>query len=183
MLAEPVRIQLSWQDPNTGELQQPILQLPIAIGRELEHLPTTLDDQSVSRLVLNNKQVSRFHALISASGQQIILNDRSANGTFIQKQRLHHASLPLTNHDKIGIGPYEISLTILSDRDPHATETHTYTKTQLKNPGGFWGKSWVLILIGTSLVLLMGVCSWIIVTEILKNYRPQVPTAPTSKVQ
>ncbi|NES97772.1 MAG: FHA domain-containing protein [Desertifilum sp. SIO1I2] len=182
MLAEPVCIQLSWQDPETGELQQPTLQLPIALGRELEKLPTTLGDRAVSRVVLNNKQVSRFHALIDLSGQQIIFTDRSANGTLIQKQHLHHASLPLAPQDRIEIGPYHISIHIKGEYDPHATEAHARSKTQLRVGRNFWTQPWVVILLGTALALLMGFCSWLVVTQLLRSYRPQVPlTSPENR--
>ena len=59
-----LQIQLSWEDPATGERREPKLNVPIAFGREFAKLPVEIRGQRVSRILLNSNEVSRYHALI-----------------------------------------------------------------------------------------------------------------------
>ena len=179
MLAEPVQIQLRWQDPVTGEKLEPVLDLPVAIGRDLNEIPENLGQKAVSRIVLNSKKVSRFHALITYDSHQLLISDRSANGTFVDNQYLHQASLPLKNNDTINIGPYKITLALMKGNDPNATETNTRTTTSRMNArSAFLHQPGVRAVIGAVLVLLMGIASWALVSGLLEQYRPQTPEIP-----
>lgn len=60
----PLRIQLSWDDPATGDKREPVFAVPIALGREFSQMPTQLQGHPVSRMVLNSLEISRFHVLI-----------------------------------------------------------------------------------------------------------------------
>lgn len=185
MLAKPIKIQLSWQDPTTREKQQPILDLPVAIGRELNEMPESLGHKTVSRVVLDSKKVSRFHALITYDSHQLLIADRSANGTFVDNQYLHQASLPLKNKDTINIGSYKIAIALMKSDDPNATETNTQTTTtHLNQRSTFWHHPGAIAVIGGTLVLLTGIASWALVSTLLEQYRPQTPEIPVpSEVQ
>ncbi|WP_166482809.1 hypothetical protein [Scytonema sp. UIC 10036] len=56
-----MRIQLSWEDPVTGEHWEPVMKLPVALGSKREKMPNNLDGQPVDRVLLQSKIVSRFH--------------------------------------------------------------------------------------------------------------------------
>jgi pSer/pThr/pTyr-binding forkhead associated (FHA) protein len=114
MTTPALRLQLSWDDPATGEPRNPALSLPIALGREFARMPETLDGQRVSRIVLDSGEVSRFHVLIRAENSGIVVIDQnSSNGTLVNGTRQSH--ITLANGDTLGIGPYEISITVLTD--------------------------------------------------------------------
>jgi pSer/pThr/pTyr-binding forkhead associated (FHA) protein len=111
-----MQIQLSWDDPATGERRSPIYRLPVAIGREFAKMPITLGDRNVSRLVFNSGQVSRYHALIDeeGTGQEstaIVITDQgSSNGTLINGTRLNRS--PLGDGDTLQIGPFQITVVL-----------------------------------------------------------------------
>ncbi|MGK7904544.1 MAG: FHA domain-containing protein [Hormoscilla sp.] len=184
MLADPVQIKLSWKDPITGELQEPVLEVPIAFGRELNEMPASLGDKTVQRVVLNSKKVSRFHALITCDHQQLSIADRSANGTFVQKQQLYQTRMPLNDRDTIRLGPYKITITLMSDYDPEDTEVNTsLTTSSLASVSAFWQQPWVTVTMGTILVLLMGAGAWVLASNLLEKYGPQAPQTPSPTSQ
>ena len=59
-----IQIQLSWDDPATGERREPRLSVPIAFGREFARMPVEIRGQPVARMLLNSNEVSRYHTLI-----------------------------------------------------------------------------------------------------------------------
>ena len=109
-----MEIQLSWEDPTSGELFEPRLSAPIAFGREANQIPPIINGEQVSPIILASKQISRFHALITANNGQLTIEDRSANGTLINGLRLTQSSQTLNSGDTIKLGAYEITVTIES---------------------------------------------------------------------
>ncbi len=98
-----------WEDPATGERKEPLLTVPIALGREFERLPTLLDDQRVSRIVLNSLEVSRYHASIELLQNGLTIVDRgSSNGLIVNGQK--QAQRQLNFGDTIKIGNYQITV-------------------------------------------------------------------------
>ena len=176
MSADPKYIQLTWEDPITNELQQPLLSAPIAIGREIEPIPQKISNESVSRLKLASKQVSRFHALITVANNQLYITDRSANGTFLNGRRISKTAQPFSNKDTLRIGPYKIMATIKADSDLNATELN-------RDQTGFPHKSGptdlqegklMMGLIGVVVLVIMGFGTWFSVNSLLKHSRPQI---------
>ncbi|WP_017653998.1 FHA domain-containing protein [Fortiea contorta] len=105
-----LQIQLSWDDPTTGERREPRLSAPIAFGREFALLPELIEGIRVSRLVLNSNQVSRYHALVKWEQDQLVVIDQdSVNGVFVNGQ-LQKRSV-LVNGDTLQIGPYMMTVT------------------------------------------------------------------------
>ena len=89
MNSGPLRIQLSWDDPATGERREPTLTIPIALGRDFNEMPTQVQGRPVSRMVLNSVEVSRCHVLIDSDSNGLVAIDQnSRNGTFVDKQRI-----------------------------------------------------------------------------------------------
>jgi pSer/pThr/pTyr-binding forkhead associated (FHA) protein len=105
-----IQIQLSWEDPATGERREPRLNVPIAFGREFARMPAELRGQSVARMLLNSTEVSRFHALIDWEQDQLVVVDQgSVNGVSVNGQQLTRSIL--NSGDILKIGPYAITLT------------------------------------------------------------------------
>jgi pSer/pThr/pTyr-binding forkhead associated (FHA) protein len=102
-----------WEDPATGERQEPLLTVPIALGREFERLPDTLDGQRVCRIVLNSLEVSRYHASIEIQQDRLIIIDRgSSNGIIVNGQK--QAQSEIEPGDTIKIGNYQIAIALPS---------------------------------------------------------------------
>ena len=183
MFAKSEYVQLTWKDPVTGELKQPLLAAPITIGREIEQMPEEVGGQSVSRLELNHQQISRFHALITVVNQQVYITDQSTNGTFLNGQPIRPGIQPLSSKDTLRIGPYKMTVTLIREDDLDATERNR-EQTNLSQHFGSRPKNALIIwLIGFIVLLLMGVGVWLTVTTVLERSRPQVPVTPTSPVE
>lgn len=115
-----VQIRLMWEDPATGERKEPLLNVPIALGREFERLPAILDGDRVCRIVLNSLEVSRYHASIEIEQDRLIIVDRgSSNGVIVNGEKQTHA--PISPGDIIQIGNYQIALAIPSNSQPLTT--------------------------------------------------------------
>jgi pSer/pThr/pTyr-binding forkhead associated (FHA) protein len=128
-----VQIRLTWEDPATGERKEPLLTIPIALGREFERLPAELDGERVCRVVLNSLEVSRYHALIAIEQGQLTIADRgSINGVIVNGHKQTHrsaaltasssdpltASIPIAPGDTIQIGNYQIAIALPSNSQP-----------------------------------------------------------------
>ncbi len=105
------QIQLSWDDPVTGEKNTPTLNPPIAFGREFARMPGEIDQTRVARMLLNSNEVSRYHALIRWEGNQLVVIDQnSVNGVLVNGQRQLRSVI--NNGDTLQIGPYVITVTL-----------------------------------------------------------------------
>ncbi|MEH2285428.1 MAG: FHA domain-containing protein [Nostoc sp.] len=104
------QIQLSWEEPATGERREPLLNMPIAFGREFARLPAELRGVRVSRMLLNSNEVSRYHALIDWEQDHLVVIDQgSVNGVYVNGQPQTRSVL--VNGDTLQIGPYAIAVT------------------------------------------------------------------------
>ncbi len=104
-----MQIRLTWEDPVTGERKEPLLTVPIALGREFARLPAEIDGQRVCRMLLNSESVSRYHALITIEQGQLTIFDRdSGNGTIVNGVR--QTQCAIAPGDTIEIGNYQIAI-------------------------------------------------------------------------
>lgn len=129
-----MQIQLTWEDPVTGELRQPVFNIPVALGREIGQMPTTIDGQQVSRAVFRSEEISRFHALIEFVNGQMSIGDRSANGTFVNGEKIHRTSKPIASGDTLQIGPYSVTIGLLATTEANPTKILTPESTIIFNP-------------------------------------------------
>jgi pSer/pThr/pTyr-binding forkhead associated (FHA) protein len=129
-----MQIQLSWEDPVTGEMRQPVFNIPVALGREITQMPTNIDGQQVSRAVFRSEEISRFHALIGLVSGQITISDRSANGSFINGEKIHNSSKPLSSGDTLQIGPYSVTIGLLVTAETDPTKILNQESTIIFNP-------------------------------------------------
>ncbi len=108
-----MQIRLLWEDPVTGESKEPLLTVPIALGREFERLPNSLEGQRVCRIVLNSLEVSRYHASIELQQDKLMIIDRgSSNGIVVNGQKQTQSQIE--PGDTIQIGNYQISIALPS---------------------------------------------------------------------
>ncbi|MGB3692136.1 MAG: FHA domain-containing protein [Spirulinaceae cyanobacterium] len=106
-----MQIQLSWQEKSTEKMRSPILNVPIALGREFGDMPGEIAGKQVSRMVLKDSQVSRFHALITWENSSFVVTDQtSRNGVLINGQAKNRSVL--ANGDVLFIDPYEITISL-----------------------------------------------------------------------
>ncbi|QLE54246.1 FHA domain-containing protein [Nostoc sp. TCL26-01] len=132
-----LQIQLSWEDPTTGERREPKLNIPVAFGREFARLPVELEGQRVSRMLLNSNEVSRYHAAIVWEQNQLVVIDQgSINGVFVNGQRQTRSVL--TNGDALQIGPYIMMVTLATNATVQVTNPPSLIqfnpKTNLPDP-------------------------------------------------
>lgn len=107
------QIQLSWKDVATGKQREPRLNLPIALGREFAKMPIKIGNRRVSRMVLNNHKVSRYHALIDWEGDHLLLINQSSTHEVIVNGKRQKRCI-LNNGDILQIGAYTITVTFIN---------------------------------------------------------------------
>lgn len=181
MSAEPMYVQLTWTDPETGEIQQPLLMAPIAIGREADQLPEHVGGQKITRLELASNEISRYHALITVANQQMYITDQSTNGTFLNGQPIRPGTQPLSSKDTLRIGSYKITANLIREGDLNATQRNR-ENTNLSGPANSTQKNMLMVwVIGTVVLLLMGVGAWLLASTFLERSRPRVPQSPAPK--
>lgn len=138
MNSAPLRIQLSWDDPATGDRREPQLNIPIAFGRDFSGMPPQIQGRSVSRMVLNSVEVSRFHALIDAdSSGLVVIDQNSRNGTFVNGTSIGvNGRVFLSNSDTLQLGPYQITVTFGARTQPASSQSQIFfnPNTQLPDP-------------------------------------------------
>jgi pSer/pThr/pTyr-binding forkhead associated (FHA) protein len=177
-MSESSFVQLSWEDPVTGEVHRPQLAAPIAIGRETAHMPARYADQAVSQVELNHRQVSRFHALITVVNHQLCVTDKSANGTFLNGRALNQSNQVFSSGDTLRIGPYKITASLVREKDQSTTELTldpSQVRPRAEKPQAI---GWVWIA-GLGVLLLIGLGTWLAVTTLLERSRPPLPQSST----
>ncbi|MCS6782034.1 MAG: FHA domain-containing protein [Gloeomargarita sp. SKYBB_i_bin120] len=177
-MEETIYVRLTWNDPQTGAVTQHTYSPPIALGREYEQMPSHVGGKAVNRVVLPDPQVSRYHALITSSGGQVILTDRSANGTELNGERLHQTSRVLQSQDVLRLGSHRITVTLTTTSDPDATHIHAPTTAAPVTvvPKRSVQYSGLMILLALALVIVAAAAALTLVTTLLERFRPK----PTS---
>ena len=181
MSARSLYLQLSWQDPETDEFQQRQLIPPVAIGRDVGQMPDQLDGQPVAHLDLADRQISRFHALITVINQKLYVIDQSANGTFLNGQPIRQKRQSFSSRDTLRIGPYKITVAMQQERDHNATEITG--RTERGNYDGRVAKpleaadqnTMAIWLVGIVMLAIIGFGTWFGVRTLLERARPQLP--------
>ncbi|HEU5199315.1 MAG TPA: FHA domain-containing protein [Ktedonobacterales bacterium] len=94
----PRQVLIRIVDLKTGQASQVVAALPFTIGR-----------QAGNAVVLADKDVSRQHATVSLEQGQLMLVDQgSANGTYLNRQKAHSSAVGPT--DSIQIAHYQLAL-------------------------------------------------------------------------
>ena len=125
---------MTWKDTATGDCRSPILDLPIALGRIFEALPTTINGERVSRIALSSSQISRFHGVIAREGNSIVVTDiGSRNGTFVNG--VPQTRCILANGDMLQVGPYAIAISFaVNSTETQSVNSHIFFNPQTNGP-------------------------------------------------
>lgn len=185
MSAEPVIVQLNWEDPATGESQYASRQLPVAIGREAGKMPVQLEQLPVSHLELSHQQVSRCHAVISMVNRQLFIADQSANGTFINGRLIQKTGQVFTAKDTIRIGTFKITVTVVNKADANSTELNReYSHVAKAGMGASGTEANALLgwIVGGVVVVLLGIGLLVGARTLLNRTRPSVEDSPQSRL-
>lgn len=113
-----VELQLSWEDPATSTVEQRLVTVPVAFGRDEQAMRTAINDSEGTLVVLPHKQVSRCHALIVGKEGELELVDKSTNGTFLNGQHFLGTNRQIQDGDRFQIGPYKIALSTMGTLPP-----------------------------------------------------------------
>lgn len=115
-----MKIRLRWQDPVDRRNQDITHPLPVAIGRDPDVLPAEYDGQPVTpiRLRVDDDRVSRYHALVAyeiptPGTGQVIFEDRSTHGTYINDAFVHRSRHPLYTGDRLRIGTHILTCDLI----------------------------------------------------------------------
>ncbi|MEO0407921.1 MAG: FHA domain-containing protein [Cyanobacteria bacterium P01_A01_bin.135] len=169
MPGKPVFVQLVWEDPVEGP-RSATLQTPITLGRDIEQMPKQVSGLATSYLELDHKQVSRYHALITATNQRLTVTDKSANGTFLNGRPIAREGQAITARDTLRVGPFKITASLVRDGATNATELNP-DRSQVAG-GGSGPNALVIALVGALILLLMGIGTWAIARGLLERTRP-----------
>ncbi|MGF1496927.1 MAG: FHA domain-containing protein [Elainellaceae cyanobacterium] len=180
MSNDPPLVQLKWEDPVTGELHTPSLKAPVAIGRETPQMPEQWGGEPVSRLELDHKQVSRFHALISVVNRQLFITDESANGTYLNGRRVLPKGQSFNSQDTLRIGPYKITVAIARHQGTNSTELNPEHSQVAETTAATSPNALLVWFAGVTILLLMGLGTWGIVGVLLDRSRPQLEPQTSS---
>jgi sulfite reductase alpha subunit-like flavoprotein len=93
-----VQVRLVCKNRHTNSIIEYICDLPVTIGRSTE----------LSTIVIQDKAISRQHARLELEDYHLIVSDlNSANGTFVNNERIQRSALK--TGDLVNIGPYQFS--------------------------------------------------------------------------
>lgn len=110
-----MQIQLTWIDSKTGDRRQPLLETPVAIGSEFTQMPPEINGKQVSRIVIQDNSVAKYHALIRYQNQELSIIDNTntgikINGVLLSRRRLQDG-------DRIQIGDCEILISFVVENN------------------------------------------------------------------
>ncbi|HEY9701082.1 MAG TPA: FHA domain-containing protein, partial [Allocoleopsis sp.] len=125
-----MQIRCSWNDPQTNKRYEPILNLPVAFGRDLY----TMQQRKPGifpRMVINHNAISSYHCLIDIENNQLVVIDQnSSNGTFVNNIRQQKAGL--NDGDILKIGGVEIAINIMANPTPKQVKINFYNANNQK---------------------------------------------------
>ncbi|MFO5438972.1 MAG: FHA domain-containing protein, partial [Dolichospermum sp.] len=130
-----MQIKLISENKLTQEPEEQVFNLPVAIGRDITQLPAVINGETVSPVILldSHKQISRFHAQITLENNQLYVEDKSANGTLVNGQKLLNQRRTLNSGERLGIGNYTITVILIPSEDVNATIVFE-SKSTIFNP-------------------------------------------------
>jgi hypothetical protein len=106
-------IQLTFTDPSTGDRRELRLEIPVAIGKEFDTMPSENNGNQVSRVVIKDGEIADYHVLIYLQNQELMIVDQNTTtGIYINGIQLSNSKLE--NGDRIQIGLCEILVNFAS---------------------------------------------------------------------
>ncbi len=119
-----MKLRLSWTDPVSQRTRQPLLNAPIALGQAFTAMPEEISGKSVSRMVIGDRQIRDFQALLVEIEGEIYLIDNGGQ-TYINQQQVSGQER-LEHGDRIRIGQTELQLQMMDapPTSPNQRSTH-----------------------------------------------------------
>ena len=74
-----MRLKLSYLDPSNQQPQEITVNTPVAIGSDLDRLPTQIKSQNVAPVLVSNASISPYHALVDERQGKIIVIDTASD--------------------------------------------------------------------------------------------------------
>lgn len=140
-MSSNIQVKLSWKEPGALKLKEPILSLPIALGRKFEQMPAVLQERPVSRMVLGGAEVSRYHALIDFEDNDLIITNQSSNNYILVNGESRERCV-LADGDVLDIAAYKITIILHSTHLHYPDDFPTlYKKPPLRPNSTFQGVS------------------------------------------
>ncbi|WP_324703267.1 FHA domain-containing protein [Lyngbya sp. CCY1209] len=105
-------MQLTWIEVESEQKRNPTFETPIAIGRTFGLMPSNLEGNRVSRLVIDGSDILDYHALLLERDGRLEIQPRRSqvniNGEFCSQD-----FCLLREGDRVQIGFYEIEITAI----------------------------------------------------------------------
>ena len=102
-MSSAMQVRLVCKNGRTGSVVEYTRDLPVTIGRSAEF----------NTVVIQDRVISRQHARLEQEDDHLVISDlNSANGTYVNRERIQR--LALKTDDLIRIGPYEFSWSYLN---------------------------------------------------------------------
>jgi pSer/pThr/pTyr-binding forkhead associated (FHA) protein len=130
-----ISVQLSWLEIATNHPQSLRLNLPIAIGKDVTSLPQSIDGDQVEQMILSDRSVSRYHALLTFDQENVVVIDQNSTNGMLVNGVLIDRSVELCNvlssGDRLTIGRYEITIAFdLSTTSKQLLQDHQATASK-----------------------------------------------------
>lgn len=117
-----MKVQLTWIEIEFRQERSPTFETPIAIGRTFGLMPSNLEGNPVSRLVLDGDDILDYHALLLERDGRLKIQPRRSQLRINGEPCLPDFCL-LKNGDRIQIGSYEIAISMSEASPPDVAET------------------------------------------------------------
>lgn len=129
-----MKLRLSWTDPVSHRPRRPLLAPPIALGQAFTAMPKEISGQSVSRMVIGDRKILDFQALLVEIEGELYLIDNGGQ-TYVNQQQVSGQER-LNPNDRIRIGQTELQLQILETPqnapDKHSTHFQTVQEATIE---------------------------------------------------
>ncbi|MEM7552789.1 MAG: FHA domain-containing protein [Cyanobacteria bacterium P01_A01_bin.84] len=112
-----MQVRLTWEDPNTGQVKTPVVETPIAIGRDFSRMPKEINGKRVARMTIDDDLIADYHFLIDwQNGQLVATNQYVLSGVSVN-HRIGDGNISgkkLEDGDRINISACEITVNFVN---------------------------------------------------------------------
>lgn len=107
-----MKVQLTWIEIESEQKRSPTFETPIAIGRTFGLMPSNLEGNRVSRLVIDGSDIFDYHALLLEKDGQLEIQPRRSQ-VKVNGELCSQDFCLLREGDRVQIGSYEIEITAI----------------------------------------------------------------------
>ena len=107
-----MKVQLTWIEVESEQKRSPTFETPVAIGRTFGLMPSHLEGNRVSRLVIDDADIWDYHALLLERDSQLVIQPRRSQ-VKVNGELCSRDFCLLREGDRVQIGSYEIEITAI----------------------------------------------------------------------